>query len=314
MLNKFKSIMIREDGYLQVQLKKSKDYDDYVFQKILDDPQIIDCIKDVKSKLKFYYDLSGYVSLKTYLMHHEFNDELLAFLILLYRNIVTSKTFVPLLCDLEYIFIHEKEAKFYFIGLPTAYEVSQNDHQCLPFSQSLLTMINSKQYHVIGYFYHCIKQNISFHNLLNAFIDFDDQLKKQLPWYKKIFLKNTITMIEDIPKANVYIRNMNHNHQQDMATMVLLSDEPYFEHVESKKIYLLNQDRVQIGRNQNNDLCLNNAHISSIHACFYKQSQILEDLDSSNGTYVNGEKISKQQLKDLDHICFAKEELIFHES
>jgi pSer/pThr/pTyr-binding forkhead associated (FHA) protein len=61
-----------------------------------------------------------------------------------------------------------------------------------------------------------------------------------------------------------------------------------------------------IGRSNDCDICLNVVHLSRNHARIsVRGSHIeLEDLNSSNGTYVNGKKIEKALVKAGDEITF----------
>jgi pSer/pThr/pTyr-binding forkhead associated (FHA) protein len=70
----------------------------------------------------------------------------------------------------------------------------------------------------------------------------------------------------------------------------------------------LDRDRMVIGRGRKADLALAEATISRAHAaigfagdCFY-----IEDLGSTNGTLVNGAKVSRQPLKNDDEIQMGK--------
>lgn len=68
------------------------------------------------------------------------------------------------------------------------------------------------------------------------------------------------------------------------------------------------QEDTLVGRHQSCGLILQSSEISRKHAAFYIKNQTLwlEDLQSSNGTYVNGNKITAQTaLKDQDTIQFA---------
>ena len=60
----------------------------------------------------------------------------------------------------------------------------------------------------------------------------------------------------------------------------------------------LSQERISIGRRPYNDIVLDSPSISGEHAVIvtaHKES-ILEDLNSTNGTYVNGQLIKKHFL------------------
>ena len=64
----------------------------------------------------------------------------------------------------------------------------------------------------------------------------------------------------------------------------------------------------KIGRNRDNDIVINVAEISSHHATLTlmdDNSYLLEDLNSTNGSFVNGKKIKKTTVTNNDIIKFA---------
>lgn len=75
----------------------------------------------------------------------------------------------------------------------------------------------------------------------------------------------------------------------------------------------IEKDRITLGRRPDNDIHIDNLAVSGHHAevvrlfgqCF------VEDLDSTNGTFVNGQRVSKQMLKDGDVVLIGKHELRF---
>jgi pSer/pThr/pTyr-binding forkhead associated (FHA) protein/uncharacterized membrane protein YhaH (DUF805 family) len=75
----------------------------------------------------------------------------------------------------------------------------------------------------------------------------------------------------------------------------------------------LNAD-LSIGRNSDNLLRLDLPTISGNHARIVEQggAYILEDQGSTNGTYINGSQIKRQQLKDGDRIRVDSIEYVFH--
>ena len=75
--------------------------------------------------------------------------------------------------------------------------------------------------------------------------------------------------------------------------------------------YELNQERLTIGRKPDNDIQIDNLAVSGKHALVITilDDSFLEDLGSTNGTYVNGKLVKKHALKDGDVIAIGKHEL-----
>ena len=68
------------------------------------------------------------------------------------------------------------------------------------------------------------------------------------------------------------------------------------------------EGRVNIGRGPENDIHLPDPSVSRQHAVFYfaEGKPIVEDLDSSNGTFVNDEKVMRGVLRSGDTLRFGK--------
>jgi len=75
----------------------------------------------------------------------------------------------------------------------------------------------------------------------------------------------------------------------------------------------LTQERTTLGRRPFSDVVMENLAVSGRHACLIRQDQqvTIEDLDSTNGTYVNGRPIKKQILQDGDVIEISKFKIKF---
>lgn len=72
------------------------------------------------------------------------------------------------------------------------------------------------------------------------------------------------------------------------------------------------QDKITIGRDADNDIQIDNLAVSGQHARIIKNSShySIEDLGSTNGTFVNNEKTSTTILKENDEISIGKHTLV----
>ncbi len=70
----------------------------------------------------------------------------------------------------------------------------------------------------------------------------------------------------------------------------------------------LDKQRITIGRKPHNDIQIDNLAISGEHAAITTilHDAFLEDLDSTNGSYVNGQPVKKHALKDGDIVELGK--------
>ena len=74
------------------------------------------------------------------------------------------------------------------------------------------------------------------------------------------------------------------------------------------KIVPLNKDRMTLGRRPYNDIVVDNLAVSGEHAALQVigHDYFIEDLNSTNGTYINEQKIKRQILKNGDTIEIGK--------
>lgn len=73
------------------------------------------------------------------------------------------------------------------------------------------------------------------------------------------------------------------------------------------------KDRTTLGRRPYNDVVIDNLAISGEHAVFQMAGTdvFIEDLNSTNGTYVNGKAAKKQQLQNGDTVEVGKYKIKF---
>lgn len=90
-----------------------------------------------------------------------------------------------------------------------------------------------------------------------------------------------------------------------MAKLILSMDGLVLKEIE------LNKERLTIGRKPHNDIQIDNLAISGEHAVVVTilQDSFLEDLNSTNGTLVNGQAIKKHFLRNNDIVELGKYKL-----
>jgi ribosome-associated protein YbcJ (S4-like RNA binding protein) len=98
---------------------------------------------------------------------------------------------------------------------------------------------------------------------------------------------------------HVYVRRL------DVAKIIITSEGKLVQELELAK------ERVTIGRKPYNDIVIDHRAVSGQHATItlMLEDAILEDLGSTNGTFVNGEKVYRQKIADGDKVSIAIFEL-----
>ncbi len=91
-----------------------------------------------------------------------------------------------------------------------------------------------------------------------------------------------------------------------MLTIELKFNEAVLKTIETDK------EVINIGRNIKNDIQIDNLSVSKMHARILKQKgkYYIEDLNSTNGTYLNEKKVSKEMLNNNDVITVGKHTLV----
>lgn len=92
-----------------------------------------------------------------------------------------------------------------------------------------------------------------------------------------------------------------------MPKMIVSIDEVVIKEVQ------LTKDKTTLGRRPYNDIVIDNLAVSGEHAVLQMTGGevILEDLNSTNGTYLNGKAVKKQQLQNGDSIEIGKYKIKF---
>lgn len=91
-----------------------------------------------------------------------------------------------------------------------------------------------------------------------------------------------------------------------MLRLSLKFNNTVLKEIESSK------EEITIGRNEDNDVQVDNMAVSGEHARIIKGPghYFLEDLNSTNGTFVNEEKVAKRVLRENDAITIGKHTIL----
>lgn len=78
-------------------------------------------------------------------------------------------------------------------------------------------------------------------------------------------------------------------------------------------VYPLEGDQLSIGRDSSNEVAINDAEISRRHArlTFQGGKYVLEDLGSTNGTFVNGQRLTGPRVLKPGEVISLGEQIVF---
>lgn len=153
-------------------------------------------------------------------------------------------------------------------------------------------------------------------NFMKLLMDASDALTDTIGTYPDIEedLKPVEDFIEKIPVNNekpIITSNINDTYIVDeMQSNVLVIGKLVY----NKKEFSLTKKQNVIGRDPDADICIKSHRISRKHCMIYRDndSYYINDLDSSNGTYVNYVKLTeKHKLRNEDIIKIADVKLEF---
>jgi len=108
---------------------------------------------------------------------------------------------------------------------------------------------------------------------------------------------------QNIMEKNIYDPNR--------ATLLIFR----FRDKQIRKYILKHDKQLAIGRLPDNDIVIENDAVSGHHARVFSRDNefYIEDLNSTNGTFVHKKRITSHRLKDEDIITIGKHELVFCE-
>ena len=82
---------------------------------------------------------------------------------------------------------------------------------------------------------------------------------------------------------------------------------------QEQNVYPLNKPQMVVGRDPACDIPIDNLGVSRHHCAFATRGNVfvVQDMGSSNGTFVNGRKVTEYFLNDEDEIVIGKYMLRF---
>jgi hypothetical protein len=92
-----------------------------------------------------------------------------------------------------------------------------------------------------------------------------------------------------------------------MAKMIIKFNNDVVDHVELK------QGDMKLGRKPGCDIVLDNLAVSGEHANIFTigGDSFIQDLNSTNGTFINNKKITKHHLRNGDQVVIGKHTLVY---
>ena len=128
--------------------------------------------------------------------------------------------------------------------------------------------------------------------------------------YNRLSYSQTSRGIQDLLACSGSADKTKQNNTENQNTMprVII----YSESQETQ--YLpLNEGTVTIGRKKDNDIQIDDPSVSAYHAklvSFFKPTYV-QDLRSTNGTYVNGARVMEHTLENDDVITIGEHKIVF---
>ena len=122
--------------------------------------------------------------------------------------------------------------------------------------------------------------------------------------------------VVNLPAAEVPVETPVETHSQIPAEEPLPTAEYCLYEPLTGALNLLLRDRTIIGKSEQANIIIKNRFVSRIHACVIKSggNYYIEDLGSTNGTFVNGSELNKGERVKLeagDTITLAATKIIF---
>lgn len=140
--------------------------------------------------------------------------------------------------------------------------------------------------------------------LTSAYVEEEQEIGHDL-------IKSSLEELEWEPYANRTRRKEAHQKKltRSAPSIVLVREGTVIQK------YKVHGTRLVIGRDADNDIPVASEYISRHHVqiSFYNDAYWASDLKSTNGTFVNGKRVHKHQLRDKDVIALGHHRLVFQD-
>ncbi|MBV8374230.1 MAG: FHA domain-containing protein, partial [Candidatus Eremiobacteraeota bacterium] len=115
--------------------------------------------------------------------------------------------------------------------------------------------------------------------------------------------------VDAVEEATVAIESAGSPHPSGRYHLRMIAGVPAYG------VYYL-EGRARIGRSEDNDVFLVDPSVSRTHAIVEIEGSepVVRDLGSTNGTYVNGERVEARPLRDGDELTFGNTRMRFEAS
>lgn len=332
-MSKVKSMERMEEGYVQVQLQAKKEVDAYMLELIEQCPQALTCMQDKRSSTKFLYDVKERLSVSEVLALWKFQrKDAMDFLHKLFSILQVVDQKLPVVADLDMIFMDGGMESIQVLILPI-HEHFNAENDWTVFLESILKRIQVVDGDAFyGWLYRFVQSQPKGVRAINQVLSQVEDIKitgilRQMLQARReagsLLQENQARILQELNKQRLAQRcspseeiTTQVSKAKPNDTVVLFAKKARNGYLkdEQGELYPL-QSETLIGRGENCTLCLKEPAISLEHALLIQKEDTfsIQDLDSSNGTYVNGVQIDHKevQLKEKDEILLANHRLIF---
>lgn len=157
----------------------------------------------------------------------------------------------------------------------------------------------------------CSRESLTLPGKTEVTIEIDDSIKpgnvRIIPELKKHEAEELVRSYGELEKTQVL--------DIEEAARLNLSTAPcYLEDLKTGKKFFLNRFPARIGRIESNDVMVEDLTVSRVHAEIYREGKhfFIRDLESTNGTFVNGKQVSVRRLSDGDIITLGEAKMRWH--